>query len=120
MPLARILHRPHVSHGALTKLVDHLPLAIATALGCEDPGGQLTPDHIIVKVDELGDPGTSQYDVEVHIDANMFPSRERSKDKRTSCIWSNVRATLDPDDVTDVAVWVRLMPASFCDGSKAG
>ena len=122
MPFIKVRHvhlEPCNNREGLVRLVSALPKIVADALSCEDPDGGLTPQDIEVSVEEYGPMDISgDYNLEVIVDANEYPSRLADLKQRTQQIADQVGAILIGPP-TKYYVWVRLSPAAFVEGQSS-
>jgi hypothetical protein len=112
MPLVVVGKNPEVvTDEILKKLVRDLPGMVAKTLGCDDPGGDLTPQDIEVWVQDFGPHDINTKDVEIIIWANFYLGRAKNLSLRRRLLGRLIRDTL-PREIKGF-VWVLLNPASF-------
>lgn len=117
MPFVRVRHDPRRPLPDLEKIVKDLPEVVADALGCDDPEGSLSAHDIEVAVEEFGPMDISgDYDVQIMVEANDYPSRKANLKERTQQIADAFAKDMNVEPGTTFYVWVRLSPAAFIEG----
>jgi len=88
--------------------------SVAQELGCDDFGGQLTPDDVEVEYRLFGPKDKhNEYVCGIMVDASEFPSRSDDLEERRKRLQDHMEIILDAFLIGRKWVWVRLFPASF-------
>lgn len=102
---------------ALKQLGPLLQQLVAQALTCDDPGGELTAVDVEVDL-KYRDPkwniGGDQYDLQIVVFANDFPSRKANLEERCRQLRDLLRDQTELGGVKGY-VWIRLAPAAFAE-----
>jgi len=123
MPEIQLKYRHPISRELVDALAAGLPAIVASNLTCKDEGGELTPEDVEVEIIEMRpDTHHTRYDLQIKIDANIYPSRLKSIDARRERICIEVESFVEGVcesmgkpylESKSGFVWVRLSPGSF-------
>jgi len=109
-----VFHSERVDDLTLDGLREDLPRRVAVALSCDDPDGHLDSRDVEVRFVPHGPRDVTNYDVEIVIYANHFPSRAASLMQRCAVIDEYVKWITG--DHFRYYVWPFLGQAVFMEG----
>lgn len=113
MPWVEIYHDRKLGGGALLRhIVDNIQQIVADELNSPEPGADLTPEDIEVRVAPIGPMDRTEFDLQILITANDFESRQENLEDRHERIkqrLSDIKGNRD----ASCFVWTQLVPAAF-------
>ncbi len=116
MPEVRVRYnKAVVDSDTIVRMRSLLPTIVAERLACEDPGGGLMPNKVVVSFEQYGSFDRHSESIEVIIDALEFPKRLENIDERNRKISEEMRKIMISRGIS-YCVWTRLHKGAFMDG----
>ncbi|HUD20531.1 MAG TPA: hypothetical protein VMQ44_00470 [Candidatus Saccharimonadales bacterium] len=120
MQVVHLYVGPKFDQSFLSILAAALPAIVASGLTCDDPGGQLEPEHVDVITHRLSKDDVVRREITIDIEANRFQSRQENLAERQGQILDEVSKFVTeqrPRDwykpVVRIIVRVKLTDAAF-------
>ncbi len=118
MLLVEFCFNPLVVDSRLVRSIfAQLPRWVAQVLDVQEPGGQLTPTDVKVRVRLEDHRDTSNYQIEIIVRAKYFKAREKKLDEAAAFISQQLEAKVCAFGDTRIKgfVFILLSPASFAE-----
>jgi hypothetical protein len=110
MPLVIVRRRASkITDARIKHIAKHLPEVVAQALSCEE--GRLTPEDIMIQVDEVGPLDSAMKDLNVTIYAHDYPERAANLAERCARITREFQYMIG--DGQSWYIWVFLQKSCY-------